>query len=85
MVGPRDAVWIYKSLVNSHLNKVGWFLIVLLAEGNNLAHGDVIPVGKWTYDMRNLATFNRLKVRVDISHAIYLIPVVLSEVGIFDL
>ena len=72
-------------LINSHLDEVGRFLIVLLAERNYLAHGNIIPIGKWTYDMRNFSTFNWLKVRVYISHTVNFISIILSKVLIFNL
>ena len=85
MIGPRNTVRINKPLINCHLDEVRRFRIILLAEGNNLAHGNVIPVGEWTNDMRNFTTLNRLKMRVYISHVVYYIPVILPKVRVFYL
>ena len=85
MIWPWNTIWTNKPLLYSHLHKVGCFLIVLPAEWNNLTHRNVVPVGEWADDMRNLATLDWLKVRVNICHTINFLSVVFSTVGIFDL
>ena len=85
MIRPWNAIRIHEPFIYSHLNKVRHFRIVLLAEGNNLAHRNIIPVGEWTNYMRNFANFDWLKVWVYICHVIYYISVVLPEIRIFNL
>ena len=84
MIGPWNTVRINEPLANSYLDEVGRFRVVQLAEGNYLAHGHVVPVGEWTDDMRYFATFNRLKMRINISHTIHFLPVIFPTVRIFD-
>ena len=85
MIRPWNTILTNESLLDSHLHKVGCFLVVLPAEWNNFTHRYVVPVSELTNDVRNLTTLNWLKVRVDICHTINFLSVIFSTIGIFDL
>ena len=47
---------------DAHFDEIGRFLIIGLAEGNDLAHRRIVPIGEGADNVRYIARFYRLKV-----------------------
>ena len=47
---------------DAHFDEIGRFLIIGLAEGNDLAHRRIVPIGEGADNVRHIARFYRLKV-----------------------
>lgn len=67
------------------LEEVRSLWVVRLAEGNNLAHRHVVPIGERTDNVRDIARFYRLKPRHCFSNLIDSPFVVLDDFGVLDL
>ena len=65
------------SFFDPHSDEIGRFLIVGLAEGYDLAHRCIVPIGEGADNVRHIARFYRLKVRHSIGqqiNRIFVIP-----------